>query len=352
MSRSSTVRSDLLLLLAAVIWGFAFVAQRMGMEHIGPFLFNGIRFAMGAGVLLVVVRMREAWMRGSGDEETRRQGEEETRRQGEEETRGGGDAIESLTADRRPPTADRRLLTPGAILLGLILFAGATFQQAGIVYTSAGNAGFITGLYVILVPVFGIFSGQRAGVNLWGGAIIATIGLYFLSVTESFTMSKGDLLVLTGSVFWAVHVLYTGWLSPRTSVLRLAITQYTVCAVLSMISAFIFESNTFAGIYQAAIPLLYGGFLSVGVAFTLQIIGQKKAPPAHTAIILSFEAVFAVIGGVMILAETMTERKWIGCALMLTGMVLAQVRSRQSAVGSRQSAVSGRKIPNNHEPSP
>jgi drug/metabolite transporter (DMT)-like permease len=181
-----------------------------------------------------------------------------------------------------------------------------------------------------------MFTGQKAGVNLWGGAILATFGLYFLSVTESFTMSKGDALVLTGAVFWAVHVLYTGWLSPRTSVMRLAITQYTVCAILSFIAALVFESNTLEGIYSAVIPLLYGGFLSVGVAFTLQIVGQKKAPPAHTAIILSLEAVFAVIGGVLILSETMTERKWIGCSMMLAGMVLAQVRSRQSAVSSQK----------------
>jgi drug/metabolite transporter (DMT)-like permease len=329
MSRSSTIRSDLLLMLAAIIWGFAFVAQRMGMEHIGPFLFNGIRFALGAGVLVVAVKARRALGHGGG--------EAGKRGIGEKEKRGMGEDKETLTADCRPPTADRRPPTIYGILLGLVLFAGATFQQAGIVYTTAGNAGFITGLYVILVPVFGIFTGQKAGTNLWGGAILATFGLYFLSVNESLTISKGDLLVLIGAIFWAVHVLYTGWLSPRTSVMRLAITQYTVCAVLSFLAAVIFESNSLEGIYNAAIPLLYGGFLSVGVAFTLQIYGQKKAPPAHTAIILSLEAVFAVIGGIMILSETMSDRKWLGCAMMLAGMLLAQLRGRRSAVSGQQS---------------
>ena len=329
MARASTVRSDLLLLLAAVIWGFAFVAQRMGMDHIGPFLFNAIRFAMGAGVLVLVVKVRNAWGHG-GMGAWRRKGM----------VQGSGEAGKPREVNKtRPLTADRRPPIIYGLLLGVILFAGATFQQAGIVYTTAGNAGFITGLYVILVPLFGIFTGQKAGVNLWGGAILATIGLYFLSVTEHFTISKGDLLVLTGAIFWAIHVLYTGWLSPRTSALHLAVTQYTVCAVLSLISAFLFESNTFAGIYNAAIPLLYGGLLSVGIAFTLQIIGQKKAPPAHTAIILSLEAVFAVIGGIIILSETMTDRKWIGCVLMLIGMLMAQIR----AVSSRQSAVSSQK---------
>jgi drug/metabolite transporter (DMT)-like permease len=316
MSRSSTVRSDLILLFAAIIWGFAFVAQRMGMEHIGPFMFNAIRFAMGAGLLALAVKVREAWKRGSVEAWKR------------------GDH----TADRRPPTADpslptanRQLSTVYGILLGLILFAGATLQQTGIVYTTAGNAGFITGLYVILVPVFGIFTGQKAGINTWGGAIIATIGLYYLSVTENFTISRGDILVLIGAIFWAVHVLYTGWLSPRASAMSLAITQYAVCAVLSLFAALVFESNSFTGIYNAGIPLLYGGFLSVGVAFTLQIVGQKKAPPAHSAIILSLEAVFAVVGGVVILSEVLSERKWLGCGLMLIGMLLAQIKSRQSS---------------------
>jgi len=316
MPRSSTLRSDLLLLITAVIWGFAFVAQRMGMDHIGPFLFNGIRFALGALTLVLVLRMRE-WMK-------MRRGEEENRGIGEEGKRGGGE--ETTASDQRLTTNDYRLKTiiPG-LLLGLILFAGASFQQVGIVYTTAGNAGFITGLYIILVPIFGVFSGQKAGWNLWSGALLGAIGLYLLSVTGDFGISKGDLLVLLSAVFWAVHVLYTGWLAPRNSAIRLAITQYTVCSVLSLFFAFIFESNTFAGIYDAIYPILYGGILSVGIAYTLQIVAQKKAPPSHAAIIMSLEAVFAVIGGMIILSETMTERKWIGCALMLCGMIMAQV---------------------------
>jgi len=319
VTRKSTFRSDLILMLAAIIWGFAFVAQRMGMEHIGPFMFNAIRFALGALVMVAVMKGMEAWRRGGVEAGNRR-------------------SSESVVLDERP-TADRRPPTVYGILLGLILFAGATFQQAGLVYTTAGNAGFITGLYVILVPVFGILSGQKAGVNLWGGAIIATVGLYFLSVTEGLTISKGDLLVLTGAVFWAIHVLYTGWLSPKTSALKLAAVQYAVCGALSLISSLIVENTTLTGIYEAAIPLLYGGLLSVGVAFTLQIVGQKNAPPAHAAIILSLEAVFAIIGGVLILSETMTSRKWLGCSLMLAGMLLAQI-GRRSAVNSQQSAVS------------
>jgi len=293
--RATVIRSDLLLLITAVLWGFAFVAQRMGMEYIGPFLFNAIRFALGAGVMLAVMRMR-----------------------------------------RKPPahgaTNDQRLTTVRGIFLGLILFAGATFQQVGIVYTTAGNAGFITGLYVIFVPLFGIVSGQKSGVNAWGGAVLAVVGMYFLSVTADLTISKGDFLVLVSAVFWAVHVLYTGWLSPQHSAVRLALVQYLVVSVLSFIAAFFFETNTLQGVWMAAWPILYGGILSVGIGYTLQIVGQKKAPPTHAAIIMSLEAVFAVIGGMIILSETMTERKWLGAGLMLAGMLLAQIRSRQSLV--------------------
>ncbi|MFO7613796.1 MAG: EamA family transporter, partial [Bacteroidales bacterium] len=224
----------------------------------------------------------------------------------------------------RPTANGQRLTVAYGLLLGLILFAGASFQQVGIVYTTAGNAGFITGLYIILVPVFGVFSGQKAGWNLWSGALLGAVGLYLLSVTGDFRISKGDLLVMLSAVFWAIHVLYTGWLAPRNSAIRLAITQYTVCSVLSFFCAFLFESNTLEGFYDARYPILYGGILSVGIAYTLQIVAQKKAPPSHAAIIMSLEAVFAVIGGMIILSETMTGRKWVGCVLMLCGMLLAQ----------------------------
>jgi drug/metabolite transporter (DMT)-like permease len=319
MFRTDTLRSDLILLLAAIIWGFAFVAQRMGMEDVGPFLFNGIRFALGAGVMLMVIKGREAW--GHLGRDAWKSGGKE------DEKTGRPQAL--LAAGLRPPAVN-------GLLLGLILFAGASFQQVGIVTTTAGNAGFITGLYIILVPVFGMFSGQKASWNLWAGAFLAMTGLYFLSVIPGFQISSGDMLVLLSAVFWAIHVLYTGWLAPRQSALMLAIAQYTVCSVLSLISAFLFETNTLSDIYHARWPILYGGILSVGIAYTLQIVGQKKAPPAHTAIILSLEAVFAVVGGIIILSESMTGRKWIGCALMLFGIVIAQVKGHQPEAGGHK----------------
>jgi len=344
--RSSTIKSDLLLLLASLIWGLAFVAQRMGMEHVGPFLFNGIRFALGALTLLAVIKFKVFF-------ENRIVGREDYKKgRGEEGKRGKGESSGLLTADRRPPTNDLRQPATGSrqpapgnrfkwggLLLGLILFAGASLQQVGIVYTTAGNAGFITGFYVVLVPLLGLFLGQRPGPWLWIGAVLSLAGLYFLSVTDEMKISYGDLLVLACSVFWAIHVLYVGYLTRHASVTRLAMTQYIICAFLSFIVAFIFESNTFMGVMDAAVPILYGGILSVGVAYTLQIVGQKKAPPSHAAIILSLEAVFAAVGGALILNEGFTSRKWIGCILMLMGMLLAQ----RTAVSGQQSAIGGQR---------
>jgi drug/metabolite transporter (DMT)-like permease len=287
-----TLKADGLLLLTAMIWGFAFVAQRVGMDYVGPFTFNGLRFALGCLVLLPFM------------------------------ARSNGPA--SVPEAIRPPLSRRRLIG-GASLTGVALFAGASLQQVGLVYTTAGNAGFITGLYVVIVPLLGLFWGQRPGAGTWAGAVLAAVGLYFLSVTSSFTIAFGDLLVLIGAFFWAGHVLIIGWLSPRTSPVRLAFFQYVACSALSMITAVIFEEITLAGIAGAAVPILYGGALSVGVAYTLQVVAQQSAHPAHAAILLSLEAVFAAIGGWVMLGERLSVRGLTGCALMLAGMLLSQL---------------------------
>lgn len=289
MEKKLAIRSDLLLLLTSIIWGLAFVFQRMGMEHVGPFMFNGIRFALGAGVLAVYY------------------------------------VFASGSLSKPFPGWGKREFGNG-MALGLVLFVAASLQQVGIVYTTAGNAGFITGLYVIIVPILGMFFGFRTGLNTWTGAILAVIGMYFLSVTSGFTISPGDLLVLASAFFWAIHVILIGKYSPAGDALRLAILQNLACSVLSLAVALIFEHNNWQGIWQAAVPILYGGAISVGIGYTLQIIGQKKAPPAHAAIILSLEALFAVIGGTMILAEALPGRKVLGCILMLAGMIIAQLK--------------------------
>ena len=287
-------RADFLLMVAAVIWGSAFVAQRVGMSHVGPLTFNGIRFALGAMVLLPLIRRRDP----------------------EPEVEGG--------------PAQHRMVWPtvgGGALVGLVLFVAATLQQVGLVYTTAGKAGFITGLYVIIVPLLGLLWGYRPGWGGWLGAGLATVGLYLLSVTGTFTFAPGDLWELFGALFWAIHVLLLSWLSPRMDGIRLACAQYVICALLSLIVAGFTEAITRDGLHGALIPILYGGILSVGVAYTLQVVAQRDAPPTHAAIILSLEAVFAALAGWLILDEMLSLRGLIGCVLMFSGMLTALLRS-------------------------
>lgn len=289
------LKADGLLMLTALIWGAAFVAQRLGMEHVGPFTFNGVRFALGALALQPLIwKMQQTRAR-----------------------EGGG-----------PGIATARIIRCG-LLAGCVLFAGAALQQVGIVHTTAGKAGFITGLYVVMVPLFGLALGQRAGAGTWIGAVAAAAGLYLLSVNEDFSIAYGDILELIGAVFWAGHVLLIGKLSPGmdgTDAVKLASAQFVVCAVLSLIAGVATEPITLAGIGGAAVPILYGGLMSVGVAYTLQVVAQRDADPAHAAIILSLEAVFAAVTGYFMLDEVLSLRAFAGCGLMLGGMLLSQLK--------------------------
>ncbi|TYO99062.1 threonine/homoserine efflux transporter RhtA [Geothermobacter ehrlichii] len=286
--KQGTLKADILLLMTATIWGFAFVAQRVGMDYVGPFTFNGVRFALGSLSLLPLILLLG-------------------KRQSQ------------------PKGIERIPVFKGALLAGLALFAGSSLQQAGLVYTTAGNAGFITGLYVVLVPIVGLFWRQRPRVGTWIGAMLAVVGLYFLSVTSDFTISFGDFLVLLAAFFWAGHVLLIGWLAPRTDPLKLASAQFAVCAALSLLTALAVEQVSLQGILDATVPILYGGLGSVGIAYTLQVIAQRDAHPAHSAIIMSLEGVFAALGGWWLLGEILTLRGLFGCGLMLAGMIVSEL---------------------------
>ena len=297
-----TVKSDILLLLTSTIWGFAFVAQRIGMDFVGPFTFNGIRFALGSLALVPFIA--------------------------------AGRLHRSKTV--RPESVGKGSVSeiPGGLLAGAILFLGASLQQVGIVYTTAGNAGFITGLYVVLVPVLGLFWRFKPGAGTWVGTVLAAAGLYFLSVNESLRLSRGDLLVLMSAVMWAFHVLLIGWLSPKGNPLTLACTQFAVCSAMSLAVALVAEPITMDGIRGALIPILYGGLLSVGLAYTLQVVAQRHAPPAHAAVLLSLEGAFAALGGRLILSEQMGLRGYTGCTLMLAGMLVSQLWGKR-AIGMK-----------------
>jgi drug/metabolite transporter (DMT)-like permease len=282
-----TAQADLLLLLVALIWGFGFVAQRAGMDHIGPYTFNGIRFLLG-GLCLVPLALRRS---------------------------------------QAPlvPGIGRIPLFRAGLLAGAFLFIAATLQQVGLQYTTAGKAGFITGLYVVLVPMIGLFFRQRTTAGTWIGALAAAFGLYLLSVTEDFRIEFGDLLELIGALFWAGHVLILSYLSPRTSPVRLALVQFVVCGVLSLFTGLLLETITLQALADAAIPIAYGGICSVGAGYTLQVVVQRKAHPSHAAILLSLESPFAALGGWLLLDELLSARGLAGCTLMLAGMLLSQM---------------------------
>ena len=295
MMKSQAIRADLLMLLAAAIWGFAFVAQREGMETMGPFLFNTARFFIGTVFLLPIVWYLSKKKKVSTDKET----------------------------------STKKLWIAG-IVAGLFLFTASSFQQVGIQYTTAGKAGFITGLYIFFVPLIGIFFGQRTGSGTWLGAFIAIIGLYLLSINEDFSIARGDLLQLICAVFFAAHVLVIGYVAKRMDPLKLSLIQYFVSGVLSFFIAIAIEVITWQMIVDTAIPLIYAGIMSIGVGYTLQVVAQQHAKSSHAAIILGLEGAFAVLGGWLILDENLSTRGMIGCALMLSGMFLSQLLPRLS----------------------
>ncbi len=280
---------DALLLLTATIWGFAFVAQRAGMEHMGPFLFNGVRFALGSAVLIPLLLARRSRMSGM-----------------------------------------LRSAVPGGLIAGLILFGGASLQQAGLVFTTAGKAGFITGLYVVIVPLLGFFWKQKTGSGTWVGTLLAVAGLCLLSVRKGLSFAPGDLMVLAGAFFWAAHVQVIGHYTRRLDPIALALVQFMVCSVLSIVAALAFETVRIQSLSDAALPLGYSGFLSVGIAYTLQIVAQRRANPSHAAIIMSLETVAAALGGWIVLSETMSNRSIAGCALMLAGMVTSRFAGKRT----------------------
>lgn len=285
------LRSSLLLLITAMIWGLAFVAQRVGMDYLGAFTYNGLRFGLGSLSLLPVIKF---FAKPSEDDKEKN--------------------IQENNA----------YLIKYGVIAGSILFIAASLQQVGIVYTTAAKAGFITTLYIVLVPILGLFLKQKTSINVWVGAIVATLGLYFLSINENFTIAYGDLLQLIGAFFWAMHIIAIGFFTKRVNSLKLSSLQFGTCSLLSLICALIFEDIQLEGIISAAAPILYGGLMSVGIAYTLQVVAQKHAKSSHAAIAMSMESVFAAIGGILILGEKLPARGILGCLLMLAGMMLSQ----------------------------
>ena len=283
--------ANLLLLLTAAIWGFGFVAQVLGMNYLGPFAFIGARFLLGALSLLPVIWYLQRHQ------------------------------------SRKRPSAGYLLFA--SCVLGSILFVASSFQQVGLLHTTASNAGFITGMYMVFVPIFGLMLGMATGLVTWLGCLVAACGLYLLGVDEQYQMGYGDLLQLAGASIWALHILAIDHFTKHAPGLLLACGQFVVCAVLGMLVSVTLgnETTTLDQLKAAGPTLVYAGIITVGVAYTLQVIAQAKANPVHAGIILSLEAVFGAIGGYLVLDEWLSVRQLIGCGLMLLGMILSQLAS-------------------------
>lgn len=300
------LRANLLMLVAALIWGSAFVAQRLSLDAIGPFLFTGLRFLLGATVVFaLLVYLRHA--------------------------RPGS---EPVTAAR---PVSRGLLASGA-LLGLLLSVAISMQQIGLQYTKVANAGFISSLYVVIVPLMGVLAHHETAIGTWLGALLAAVGMYFLSVSEHFSILYGDWYQLAGAFVIAAQVMLVGRFARRHDPLMLALVQFVTCGVVCLAIGLVFEPLTLASLVRAAPTILYGGALSVGVAYTIQVVAQKDAAPAHAAVIFSMEGVFAALAGWLVLGETLSGRALSGCMLMLAGLIVCQVmpawESRRQAAAS------------------
>ncbi|WP_426149256.1 DMT family transporter [Pseudomonas sp. DC3000-4b1] len=285
--QANALRADLLMLLTALIWGSGFVAQTAGMEHIGPFLYSGLRFALGALCLLPLL----CW---------------------------------SLRQRPNPAPAPSGHWRAGTAM-GLALAVGINLQQFGLQFTTVTNAGFITGLYVIVVPVVGLFLGHRTGAGTWLGAAMAVVGMYLLSVNEHFQVAPGDWLQLAGAFVWAGHVLLVGQFARHHNVIQLACIQFLVCALFSLALALAFEPLAADAILAALPAVAYGGMVAAALGYTLQVVAQRHAIASHAAIIFSLEAVFAAMAATLLLGEVLTFRGYLGCAVMLAGMLTAQL---------------------------
>ncbi len=292
------LKYSLLIVLAAFIWGSAFVAQSVGMNYIGPFTFGMARFYIGSIVLIPVILISDRINKVSAEESA------------------GNKPITDLSSKKS-------LITAG-ILCGIVLCIASSFQQVGIQYTSPGKSGFITSLYVILVPIFGLFLRQKVTFIMWLGALISLAGMYLLCISETMTVNIGDVLTFFCAVFFAVHIIVVGHFAPYVDGIKLSCIQFFVAGILSTIAAFIFEKPDLSKMLEALIPILYAGVLSCGVAFTLQTIAQKKVNPVLCSLLFSLESVFSVLTAWVILHDMLSVKEIVGCILVFAAVVLVQ----------------------------
>ncbi len=299
------LKGELCLFLAALIWGSAFIFQKMGMDHIGPFTFGIFRFGIGALALLPVIWIYDAVNKKRGK-----------------------------TADIT--RFNCKTLLAGGFWCGIASFIAGSLQQVGLVYTTAGKAGFITAMNIVIVPVLLLFLKRKVSRTTWIGIALAAIGLYLLCITDGFTLQLGDTFVMLCAVAYAFQILLIDHYAEKVDPVKLSFLQFILSSVLSIPAAIIFETIDAISIIQCAVPILYVAILEVSVAFTLQIVGQRYTPPAIAAIIMSLESVFAAVCGALFLNETMTVREISGCVIMFIAFIIAQLPDKKSVHEEQQ----------------
>ena len=293
------LKNSLLLLLTATIWGVAFVAQSVGMDYVGGFTFNMARSLIGSAVLLPVI-----WFMGRNS---------------------------SKKAEEAQGSSSRKDLLWGGLACGILMCLASNFQQFGIKYTTVGKAGFITAWYIVLVPILGLFLKKKCSPFIWLAVAMSVAGLYLLCITDGFSIGKGDILVLICAVLFSFHILVIDYYSPKVDGVKLSCIQFLVCGILSGIPALIFEKPEMSAVLTAWQPILYAGVMSCGVAYTLQIIGQKNMNPTVASLILSLESCISVLAGWVILGQQLSAREIAGCVIMFAAIILAQLPQKEKA---------------------
>lgn len=291
--RQKTMRANLLLLLTATIWGTAFVAQSVGMDHVGPFTFICVRYWIGGLFLLPCIRLL--------------------------------DRVVGRPAAAAPE--NRRVHLIGGVCCGAALFVASVLQQLGIQRTSVGKAGFLTALYILIVPLLGLFVGKRVSRRIWGCVAVALVGMYLLCMTESLSVSAGDLLVMLCAVGFSIHILVIDHFSPRVDGVRMSCIQFFTAGALGIVPMLL-EQPDLSSLLAAAAPILYAGVLSSGVAYTLQVVAQKDTDPTVATLIMSLESVISMLAGWVILGQALSLRELAGCALVFAAIIVAQLPER------------------------
>lgn len=308
------MKSNLMLVVTALIWGSAFVAQSVGMDYLGPFTFNSVRSFLGGLILLPVIWIFDR---------------QKAKGNASQDPAGNAAQDKTNSQENAAPRENPRTLLIGGICCGVALTVASSLQQLGLMHTNAGKAGFITALYILIVPIMGLFLKKRVGSKTWIGVILAVIGMYFLCITEGFSISGGDFLVFLCAIVFAVHIMTIDHFSPKVDGVKMSCIQFFVCGILCAIPMLLFEHPNPAQILVAWMPLCYAGFLSCGVAYTLQVVAQKNTNPTVASLLMSLESVFAVLTGWVILGERLTIREFLGCALMFAAIILAQLPEKK-----------------------